>query len=112
MNLLALAFSDNAFKEGGIQKPEDLYSLEIPSFKESLSIQWKPEIVETPVFRRQVGDNICPTTPMAYSDFNYYLGRLGVLAGYPQRLTTYVLRRGAANAVDCVYYLVSILNIS
>ena len=42
MSLLALAFADNAFKEMGIEKPEDLFSLEIPHFKESLAIQWKP----------------------------------------------------------------------
>ncbi|KAH0602744.1 uncharacterized protein H6S33_008394 [Morchella sextelata] len=47
------------------------------------------------------GDQICPTTLLVYSDLNQYLKRLGVLAGYPQKLTTYVLRRGAANAVDC-----------
>lgn len=104
MNLLALAFADSAFKEGGIRKPEDLYGLEIPDFKESLSVQWKPEIRETPIFRRQKGDDICTSTPLGFSDFSYYLKRLGVLSGYPQILTTYVLRRGAANAVDCMLF--------
>jgi hypothetical protein len=85
----------------GIKRPEDLYSLNIPNFKETLKIRWKEEMMETPVFRRQQGDQICPTTPLVYSDLNQYLKRLGVLAGYPQKLTTYVLRRGAANAVDC-----------
>ncbi|KAF8534000.1 hypothetical protein BDD12DRAFT_897299 [Trichophaea hybrida] len=101
MNLLALAFADNAFKEEGIQRPEDLYNLEIPHFKESLVIQWKPECRETPVFRRHVDGDICDKTPLTFSDFNYYLKRLGLLSGYPQTLTSYVLRRGAANAVDC-----------
>ncbi|KAH8145064.1 uncharacterized protein LAJ45_10975 [Morchella importuna] len=100
MNFLALAFADNAFMEGGIKKPEDLFALEIPDFKETLSINWKEDMLETPVFRRQEGTDISRTTPMAYRDLNHYVGRLGVLSGYPQRLTTYVLRRGAANAVD------------
>ena len=101
MNLLALAFADNAFKELGIEKPEDLFSLEIPHFKESLSIQWKSECLETPIFRRQVKDTICNSTPWTFSDFNYWIKRLGFLSGYPQTLTSYVLRRGAANAIDC-----------
>ena len=43
VSLLALATADNAFKEDGIQRPEDLFTLEIPHFKEALAIQWKPE---------------------------------------------------------------------
>ena len=101
MVFLALAFADNALKGFGIEKPEDLFSLEIPHFKESLAIQWRPEIMETPIFRRQVNGDICDSTPWAFSDFNYSIRRLGFLSGYPQDLTSYVLRRGAANAVDC-----------
>ncbi|RPA90956.1 hypothetical protein L873DRAFT_360229 [Choiromyces venosus 120613-1] len=100
MNFLALAFADNAFMEGGIRKPEDLYSLEIPSFKEALSIQWKTEIRETPIFRRQIGDRICADTPLGFADLSYSLKRLGLLSGYPQLVTSCVLRRGAAAAVD------------
>ena len=37
MGLLALAFADNVFKVSGIEKPEDLFSLTIPHFKESLA---------------------------------------------------------------------------
>ena len=101
MVFLALAFADNALKGFGIEKPEDLFSLEIPHFKESLAIQWKPEIMETPIFRRQVNGDICNSTPLAFSDFNYSLKRLGFLSGYSQKLSRYVLRRGAANAIDC-----------
>ena len=38
---------------------------------------------------------------LAGPDFNHCLQRFGFLAGYPQKLTSYALRRGAANAVDC-----------
>ena len=34
MRLFALAFADNAFKELGIKEPEDLFSLEIPFFRD------------------------------------------------------------------------------
>jgi hypothetical protein len=103
MSLLALAFADNAFKEEGIQCPEDLYTLEIPHFKETLAIQWKPELLETPIFRRQVKGDISHSIPWNYSDFNYCIKRLGFLSGYPQDLNSYVLRRGAANAIDCTF---------
>lgn len=97
INLLALAFADNAFKEDGITKPEDIHSFEIPHYKEPLSIQWKPDIRDTPVFHRHEKGAV-GTEPLSFADFNHYLGRLGVLAGI---LTSYaVLRRSAANAVN------------
>ena len=34
MGLLALAFEDNAFKDSGIKKPEEIFSLTVPDFKE------------------------------------------------------------------------------
>ena len=101
MDLLALAFADNAFKESGIEKPQGLFSLEIPHFKEPLTIQCKPECLETPVFRRQVNNTICNSRPYTFTDFNYCIKRLGFLSGYSQILTSYVLCRGAANAIDC-----------
>ena len=69
MSLLALAFADNAFNESGIKKPEDPFSLEIPHFKESLTIQWRPGCLETPIFRRQVNGTICDSTPLTFTDF-------------------------------------------
>ena len=101
IGLLALAFVDNAFKESGIKKPEDLFSLEIPHFKEPLAIQWRLEIMESPIFHRQVNGDICNSIPWTFSDFNYSLKRLGFLSEYSQELSNYVLRRGAANAIDC-----------
>ena len=106
MGLRALAFADNAFRAPGIEKPEDLFSLTIPRFKESPAFQWSPECMETPIFRRQVNGVICNSTPWAYTDFNYCLKRLGFLAGYSQDLGSYSLRRGAANAIDCTVPLV------
>ena len=65
MNLLALAFADNAFKKSGIEKPEDLFSLEIPHFKESLAIQWKPGCLETPTFAIILANQLCsPNTSL------------------------------------------------
>ena len=102
-SLLALAFADNALKEDGIQCPEDLSPLRyIPHFKEALAIPWKPELLETPIFRRQVSGEISDSKPWTALDFNYCLKRLGLLSGYPQSLS-YVLRGGAASAIDCKF---------
>jgi hypothetical protein len=109
LNMLALAFADNAFKEKGITRPEDIFNLNIPNFKETLSIHWKPEILETPVFQvvsdKVTVDDISENDYWDFTGFNRYLKRLGGLAGFPQRLTSYALRRGTANAVDCKFSL-------
>ena len=60
--------------------------------------------MKTPVFCLQVND-ICNSTLWAFADFNYFLKRLGFLAGYTQELSGYALCRGAANAVDCTVIL-------
>ncbi|KAI5789795.1 hypothetical protein FPQ18DRAFT_261175, partial [Pyronema domesticum] len=110
LNMLALAFADNAFKEEGITRPEDIYNIQIPIFRETLSIQWKPEILETPVFqdatrKPEAGDVVSDSDAWSFAGFNYYLKRFGDIAGFPQRLTSYALRIDAANAVDCKFSL-------
>jgi len=85
LNMLALAFADRAFKEEGIWKPEDIDSLVIPDYKERLVLDWRPEVMETPIFRTKGKDwEISASEAWSYADFNYYMKRLGVLAGYPQ----------------------------
>jgi len=39
--------------------------------------------------------------PRRVDGLNYYLERPGFVAGHPQELTSYALRREAANAIDC-----------
>ena len=99
-----LCFADNAFKELGTKKSvdRDLFSLEISHLRDSLAIQWKPGCLETPNFCRQVNDIIYNSTPWSFMDFNYCIKWLGFLSGYPQTLTTYLLHRGAENAIDCM----------
>ena len=70
MSLLALAFADSVFKEEGIQRLEDLYTLEIPRFKETLGIQWKPELLETLIFCHQVKGDISDSIPWTFKDLN------------------------------------------
>ena len=64
------SFANKAFEWLGIEKPEDLFSLEIPYFKGSLVIEWKLECLKTPIFRYQVKDTICNSTPWTFADFN------------------------------------------
>ena len=101
---LALAFADSAFKEEGIQRPEDLYTFEILHFRETLGTQWKPELLETPVFHQQVKGDISDSVPWTFSDFNNHIKRLSLLSGYPQDLISYMLRRGAADAIGCMFF--------
>jgi len=75
----ALAFADSAFKKDEITSPEDLHNLEIPHFKELLSIQWRSEVRDTPTFRRCENSAIS-TKPMTFLDFNHYTKRPGVLS--------------------------------
>ena len=72
MDLLALAFADNTFQEKWVQRPEDLYRLEIPHLK-LLSIQWKPKIRETPVFRRFKGIAASDDDPFTFTDSSHYI---------------------------------------
>lgn len=41
---------------------------------------------------------------LRYSTYAYYLNRLGWEAGFEEKLTSYCMRRGTANAVDGEYY--------
>jgi hypothetical protein len=83
--MLALAFADNAFKEEGITRPEDIYNIQIPIFRETLSIQWKPEILETPVFQdatRKPEDVVSDSDAWSFAGFNHYLKGLARLLGF------------------------------
>ena len=70
ISLFALALADSAFKEEGIQRPENLYTLEILHFKETLVTQWKPELLENSVFRHQAEGDISDSIPQTFKDFN------------------------------------------
>ena len=66
-------------------------------------MQWKPDLLEAPIFRHQVKDDISNSIPWTFKDLNWSMKRLGLLSGYPQDLTSYVLHSVAANAIDCTF---------
>ncbi|KAI5814744.1 hypothetical protein BZA77DRAFT_389010 [Pyronema omphalodes] len=87
LNMIALAFADNAFKEAGITRPEDIYDIQIPISLDKLSIEWKPEIMETPVFQDatiEPEDVVVDSDAWSFTGFDHYLERLGLISGYPE----------------------------
>ena len=107
---LALAFADEAF-EAKINTPAELFSKSVPEGLEGLTVHWKPTIEDTPVFRRAERSKgyyrTSPTKMLTQASHNADIKRLGLVAGFPEKLVAYCLRRGVANAVDgkCDYHL-------
>jgi len=61
-------------------------------------------MLKTLIFRRdeRVADGVVtsPTLALTYSQFRDCLNRLGLAAGFLEKLTSYCFRRGTANVVD------------
>jgi hypothetical protein len=93
MSFVTQAFDDEAFKSRYLRTPEQFWTLKIPSHKQTLQLQWKDSILDTPIFRNN--DNIT----MRYDELREPLVRLGTATGYPEVLTTYYTRRGFINAI-------------
>jgi hypothetical protein len=62
--------------------PRGAENLKIPSHKQTLQLQWKDSILDTPIFRNKDG------TTMRYDPLRERLGRLGTAIGYPDVLST------------------------
>jgi hypothetical protein len=93
MSFVTQAFHDEAFKSRYLRTPEQFWNLKIPSHKQTLQLQWKDSILDTPIFRNDDG------TTMRYDQLRELLVRLGSATGYPEVLTTYGTRRGFVNAI-------------
>ena len=100
---LALAFADEAF-EANIRTPVELLTKEVPQNLEGLTVHWKRSIEDTPVLRRAERVKgyyrTSPTKMLTQASQNADIKRLGLVAGFPERVVAYCLRRGVANAVD------------
>ena len=62
-------------------------------------------MLKIPVFRKSVhqtatGYHKSMIEPMPYSTYAFYLERLGEDTGLEEKLTSYCLRRGLANAIN------------
>jgi hypothetical protein len=87
----------------------------------AMKVHWKPSMLKVPIFRQAVrtadGFKTSAHKALRYSTFAYYFDRLGWGAGFPEKLTSYCMRRGTGNAVDgkgysilplCIHILIAV----
>lgn len=100
--LLALAFADNAFADDFT--PEGLLNIEKQYTGGIMWLKWKQEILKIPVFRHCVqGTKLSATQGMSYAAFRGQFVRLQEACGYQEIVSTYAIRRGAANILHGNY---------
>jgi Protein of unknown function (DUF3435) len=100
--IIANAILDDAFKSD-IRSVHDFYKVRVPTTRRSLDIEWKENKLDVPVFRqpdKSLSSGTSPDQPMLYSTYLEYLKRLGVDCGFKENLSSYMIRRGAGEAVE------------
>ena len=50
-HVLALAFANQAFASPWVRKPEDIWDIEIPSFRAGIPLEWDTTSQEIPLLR-------------------------------------------------------------
>ncbi len=103
-HLVSLALADDAFEAPSLTSPTRVFEHKVRGPVLCTPLQWKQEKLKTPIFRRdeRTADG-CVTsleTALPYSQFRDCLNRLGLAAGFLEKLTSYCFRRGTANVVD------------
>ena len=103
-HILSLARHDCAFAAEAMLEIGNIYRIQIPPDKMSITLKWKRTMLDTPIFRQPVrtahGYRTSPTEPLRASTWNYYLKRLGRKTGLEHAFTHYVIRRANCNAVN------------
>lgn len=96
MSFLTMAFADQAFANKGLREPGDMLLAKIPraSHIRRWDIKFKREVLDLPLFR---GDN---NEPLKARAIQSQLARLGKATGFQEIVSTYCIRRGAANAIS------------
>lgn len=65
-------------------------------------------MLKKPIFRQAErtvdGFKTSEDKPLSYATLNYYTGRMGLGAGFEDRLTFYCIRRGIGNAVNSRFF--------
>lgn len=101
--MVALAILDQAFK-AEVASVEDVYKIRVMPPRRSLEFHWKEHILDIPVFRQPQSSagnlGTSPTQPIRYHTYLGYLQRLGMLSGFMQILTCYMIRRGSGEGVE------------
>lgn len=103
-HLLSLAAYDDAFEAKSARQVENIFWVKMPPGRKSLTLKWKRDVLDLPVFReplRGVAETgTSPTEPLRASTWIRYLKRLGEKAGFQYSFTQYGLRRGLLNVVN------------
>jgi Protein of unknown function (DUF3435) len=103
-HLVSLALADGAFLAPSLTTPELVFEHKVWGPVVCTPLDWKPEKLKTPIFR-QYERPVDGCTESLEDALPYYqlrdsLIRLGMAAGFKDRLTSYCFRRGTANVVD------------
>lgn len=108
----SLAVDDDAFKAESAKDVQNMFWVKMPPGKKSLTLKWKPRVLDRPVFReplRGVGEaGTSPTKPLRASTWIRYLRRLGEKTGFQHAPTQYGLRRGLSNVINRTSTLLSL----
>lgn len=103
-HLVSLALADGASKAPSLTTPERVFEHKVRGPVMCTPLRWKQEKLKTPIFRRDElatdGYITSSGTALPYSQFRDCLNRLGLAAGFLEKLTSYCFRRGTANVVD------------
>ena len=103
-HLVSLALADDAFLAPSLTMPKLVFEHKVWGPVACTPLDWKAEKLKTPIFRQYERPvDVCTTSledALPYSQLRDSLIRLGVAAGFKDRLTSYCFRRGTANVVD------------
>ena len=95
---------DNTFEATSAKNVENMFRVQIPPGRKSLTLKWKRQVLDLPVFREPLRGagavGTSPTAPLRASRWISYLKRLGQKAGFEHAFTQYGLRRGLLNIVN------------
>ncbi|MCJ1250100.1 hypothetical protein MMC30_007326 [Trapelia coarctata] len=102
-HIVSLACDDDAYVAPDIT-PGKVLRLGVREGLNCQPIPWKPNTMDTPVFRTPVqtakGTQTSPEEALTYSKYHEWVKRLGEETGFVQVLTTYCLRRATGNAIN------------
>lgn len=110
-HLVFLAIADRAFETPSLTTVERVFEHKVWGPVMSILLSWKQEILKTLIFRQDKKPaNSVVTSPilaLTYSQFRDYLNRLGLEAGFLEKLTSYYFRYRTANIINHKYSIIS-----
>ncbi|EED15808.1 conserved hypothetical protein [Talaromyces stipitatus ATCC 10500] len=103
LQIITYAFRDKAFANTMLT-PEIIWRLQVPDNAASLPLQWKPEVLDTPLLRHvqhtEYGLKLDKSRPMAYATSREAMRELGRDAKFKDDVGHYNYRRWTANEAN------------